>query len=255
MQPTPTPTPTTVPIMGIPIAPMPMAEAAIWISAWVKSHTGRAVFTVNPEIAILARRDPEFAAILRSADLNVADGVGILLAAWLARRTVPARTAGIDLVEHLAAIGDSLGWRVYLLGGATGVAQSAGEALARRHPRLNIVGWSAPDAGPDLDDDTVAAINAARPDLLLVAFGAPRQERWIARNLSRLDIGVAMGVGGSLDFLAGDVPRAPRPLRALGLEWLYRLVRQPWRWRRMLVLPAFAIAALRQVAAGRRREG
>ena len=88
-----------------------------------------------------------------------------------------------------------------------------------------------------------------------MAFGAPRQERWITRNLTNLDIGVAMGVGGSLDFLAGDVPRAPRLLRALGLEWLYRLVRQPWRWRRMLALPAFAMAALRQVATGRRREG
>jgi N-acetylglucosaminyldiphosphoundecaprenol N-acetyl-beta-D-mannosaminyltransferase len=241
--------------MGIPIAPMPMAEAATWISAWVQSHAGRAVFTVNPEIAMLARRDPEFAAILRSADLNVADGVGILLAAWLARQPVPARTAGIDLVKHLAEIGDSLGWRVYLLGGAAGVAQRAGEAMARRHPKLNIVGWSATDAGPDSDTVAVNAINATRPDLLLVAFGAPRQERWIVRNLPNLDIGVAMGVGGSLDFLAGDVPRAPRQLRALGLEWLYRLVRQPWRWRRMLALPAFALAALRQVAASRRREG
>ena len=87
-----------------------------------------------------------------------------------------------------------------------------------------------------------------------MAFGAPRQERWIARNLPRLDIGVAMGVGGSLDFLAGDVPRAPRPLRAVGLEWLYRLFLQPWRWRRMLALPAFAAVALRRAAAGRRRD-
>ncbi len=247
-------TPITVPVLGIPIAPMPMPEAAAWIAAWIQARAGRSVFTVNPEIAMLAQRDPEFADILRASDLNVADGIGILLAAWLARVPVPARTAGIDLVEHLAGIGDSLGWRVYLLGGAEGVAERAGEALVRRHPRLTIAGWSAADAAPDSDTATVAAINAARPDLLLVAFGAPRQERWIARNLPRLDIGVAMGVGGSLDFLAGDVPRAPRPLRAVGLEWLYRLFLQPWRWRRMLALPAFAAVALRRAAAGRRRD-
>ncbi len=248
-------TPVTVPVLGIPIAPMPMPEAAAWIAAWVQARAGRSVFTVNPEIVMLAQGDPEFAGILRSSDLNVADGIGIVLAAWLARVPVPTRTAGIDLVEHLAEIGNARGWRIYLLGGGEGVAERAGEALVRRHPQLNIVGWSAADAAPNSDTATVAAINAARPDLLLVAFGAPRQERWIARNLPNLVIGVAMGVGGSLDFLAGDVPRAPRLLRALGLEWLYRLVRQPWRWRRMLALPAFAMAALRQVAAGRRREG
>ena len=244
--------PRTVPVMGVPIAPVSLPEAAAWITAWIQSRAGRSVFTINPEITMLARRDPEFAGILCCSHLNVADGIGIVLAARLARLPIPHRVTGIDLVEHLAEIGDSLGWSVFLLGGAEGVAPRAGEALGRDHPRLRIAGWSAADSGEASDEETVTTINAARPDLLLVAFGAPGQERWIARNLDRLDIGVAIGVGGSLDFLAGDITRAPAPLRALGLEWMYRLAIQPWRWRRMLALPAFAGAALRWAASRRR---
>ncbi len=232
-------------VMGIPIAPARMGEAAAWIAAWVQSRSGKAVFTVNPEIVMLAGRDDEFARILRDSDLNLADGIGVVLAARLAGVDIPERVAGADLVEHLGEIGGALGWSIFFLGGREGVARRAGEALARQHPGLRIAGWSEADSGEAADEETIAAINAVNTDLLLVAFGAPRQECWIARNLKNLDVGVAIGVGGTFDFMAGDVPRAPRLMRAVGLEWLYRLIKQPSRWRRMLALPAFASAALR----------
>lgn len=244
--------PVHVPVMGLPIAPIHMGEAAAWITAWIRSHAGKKVFTVNPEIVMRANRDEGFAAILRGSDLNVADGIGIVLAARLAGEAIPERVAGADLVEHLAGVGDALCWSVYLLGGREGVARRAGETLQRRHSGLQIAGWSAADSSEASDTETVAAINDTGPDLLLVAFGAPRQEQWIARNLSSVDVGVAIGVGGSFDFLAGDIARAPAPMRAAGLEWLYRLARQPWRWRRMVALPAFAGAALRSAIPRRR---
>ena len=244
--------PVHVPVMGIPIAPIPMGEATAWITAWVRARSGKAVFTVNPEIVMLAGRDDEFAGVLQGSDLNVADGIGIVLAARLAGAIFPERVAGADLVENLGRIGQRLGWSVYLLGGREGVAGRASEALNRRHPGLRIVGCSAANSGSASDEETVAAINAVRPDLLLVAFGAPRQERWIARNLKGVDVGVAIGVGGTFDFLAGDIPRAPAAAGAVGLEWLYRLVVQPWRWRRMLALPAFTGAALRWAVEQRR---
>ena len=244
--------PVQVAVMGIPIAPVRMGEAAAWVAAWVQSRAGKTVFTVNPEITMLAGRDDEFAAILRASDLNLADGVGVVLAARLAGLEIPERVAGADFAEHLGEVGGALGWSIFFLGGREGVARRAGEALARRHPGLRIAGWSEADSGEAADEETVAAINAVNTDLLLVAFGAPGQERWIARNLKSLDVGVAIGVGGTFDFLAGDIPRAPARMRAVGLEWLYRLINQPSRWRRMLALPAFAAAALRWALGSRR---
>ncbi len=243
--------PLQVTVMGIPIAPVRMGEAAAWVAAWIQSRARKTVFTVNPEIVMLAGRDDEFAEILRGSDLNLADGIGVVLAARLAGVEIPERVAGADFVEHLSQIGRALGWSLFLLGGREGVSRRAGEALGRRHPGLRVAGWSEADSGEAADKETVAAINTVRPDLLLVAFGAPGQERWIARNLHILDVGVAIGVGGTFDFLAGNISRAPGPLRAVGLEWSYRLMLQPWRWRRMLALPAFAVAALRWALDGR----
>ena len=118
--------------------------------------------------------------------------------------------------------------------------------LREQHPQLIIAGSYGGSPAPSEEDEIVAKINASGADILLVAYGAPNQDKWIARNLPRLDVAMAMGIGGSLDFIAGVVPRAPQWMRARGLEWLYRLLRQPWRLRRMLRLPRFVLAVLRQ---------
>jgi N-acetylglucosaminyldiphosphoundecaprenol N-acetyl-beta-D-mannosaminyltransferase len=154
--------------------------------------------------------------------------------------------AGVDLVPALARRAAARGWGVFLLGGGPGVAELAARRLKQLAPGLHVVGCFAGDASPAGDDETRAAVATARPQLLLVAYGAPKQELWIHRNAHDLGVPVSIGVGGAFDFLAGRVPRAPAWMRRLGIEWLFRLMRQPWRARRMAVLPVFALLVLRQ---------
>ena len=203
------------------------------------------VATVNPEFVMLARRDPAFHRLLEDAALCLADGWGVTWAARRQGRPLPARVTGVDLIPALAERAAEMGWRLFLLGAAPGVAESVAALLKAEHPTLAIAGWHSGVAGPEGDEESLRLIAAAHPDIVLVAYGAPRQELWIARNLARLEAGVGIGVGGAFDYLSGAVPRAPAWMRRAGLEWLYRLVRQPWRARRMVVLPLFALEVLR----------
>jgi N-acetylglucosaminyldiphosphoundecaprenol N-acetyl-beta-D-mannosaminyltransferase len=206
------------------------------------------VVTLNPEILMRARRDPELAGIIEASGLVVADGIGVVMA--LRRRGHPAaaRVAGADLLERYAGLAAGLGQRVALVGGAPGVAAAAAAELGRRHPGLRVVAADAGDPGAD----TAERLRAAAPDAVFVAYGAGRQERFLARHLAATGAGVGMGVGGSLDFLAGRVRRAPEPLRRAGLEWAWRLALQPWRLRRQAVLPLFWWLDRRECPAPRR---
>ncbi|MDQ3856048.1 MAG: WecB/TagA/CpsF family glycosyltransferase [Chloroflexota bacterium] len=209
------------------------------------------VATVNPEFLVRAQLDREYQAILNRCDLTTVDGIGVALALRLLYRRPVARVTGADLVPELAQVAARQSVPVYLLGGAPGVAARAASELQRRCPELRVAGAQAGSPEPEADEETVSAIASSGARLLLVAFGSPLQERWIARNLGSLPACVAIGVGGTLDYLAGTVPRAPRWMRTAGLEWLYRLYRQPGRWRRQLALPLFAYMVLRALA-GRR---
>ncbi len=218
------------------------------IAGFIAEGGRHIVATVNPEFIMRARSDARFAALLESASLCIPDGWGVL---WAARRQghpLPERVSGIDIIPPLAARAAGAGWRLYLLGAAPGVAAQAGELLRARFPGLLVVGSHAGRAGPEGDVETIALLKSARPDLVLVAYGAPHQELWLDRNLGRLGGGVGIGVGGAFDFLTGRVPRAPAWMRRVGLEWLFRLIRQPWRARRMAVLPRFAIEVMRSAA-------
>ena len=219
------------------------------IGSWVEAGGGaRHICTVNPEFIMIAQGDPIFFNILNRADICVADGVGLL---WASRRLgapLPERVTGSDGVPLIARHAAQNGWRLFLLGAAEGIAERAAAILREQHPRLIIAGCYGGSPAPSEEEEIVARINASGADVLLVAYGAPNQDKWIARNLPRLDVAMAMGIGGSLDFVAGVVPRAPQWMRERGLEWLYRLLRQPWRLRRMLRLPRFAFAVLRQKA-------
>ena len=206
----------------------------------------RQVVTINPEFVVQAQDDPSFRAVLNAADLNLADGVGIVWASHVVGAPVPERVAGVDAVERLAALAGRQGYRIYFLGGRPGVAEGAARTLAARYGPDLVAGAQAGSPAEEKAGILLEAIGAARADALLVAFGAPTQDGWIARHRPSLDVGLAMGVGGAFDFITGAVPRAPRPLQRLGLEWAFRLVRQPWRWRRMLRLPRFVWLVLRQ---------
>jgi N-acetylglucosaminyldiphosphoundecaprenol N-acetyl-beta-D-mannosaminyltransferase len=203
------------------------------------------VATVNPEFVMLAQRDPEFRRLLEGAALCLADGWGVTWAARRQGRPLPARVTGVDLVPALAERAALKGWRLFLLGAAPGVAEEVAQLLTAQNSALLIAGSHAGVAGPEGDDESLRLIAAAHPDIVLVAYGAPRQEQWIVRNLTRLEAGVGIGVGGTFDYLSGRVRRAPAWMRRAGLEWLYRLLRQPWRARRMAVLPRFALEVLR----------
>ncbi|MCY3801030.1 MAG: WecB/TagA/CpsF family glycosyltransferase [Chloroflexi bacterium] len=238
--------PESVDLMGIPIATVRSGEAMAWIAAWAESANTRIVCTVNPEFIMRARRDLAFRQVLERSDMNVPDGIGIVAAARLARLPITERVAGVDLVQTICEQGSYREWRIFLLGGAPGVADDAAARLEASLPGLRIAGCSSASSDPRFDEATVAEINAARTQILLVAFGAPTQELWIERNLARLRCGVAMGVGGTLDYLSGRITRAPRLVGDFGLEWAFRLAMQPHRWRRMAVLPGFALLSFKE---------
>ncbi|NDJ61131.1 MAG: WecB/TagA/CpsF family glycosyltransferase [Chloroflexi bacterium] len=238
-------------ILGLPVSVITFARWLALIGAWIDADRAagvqrpRHICTINPEFMMIAQHDPIFRGILRRAALTVPDGVGVL---WAARRLghlLPERVTGSDGVPLIAAAAADRGWRLFLLGAGPGVAARAGDVLRARHPALQIAGVYAGSPSPEAEDEIVARVNDSHADILFVAYGAPEQDKWIARNLPRLHVTMAMGVGGSLDFIAGVIPRAPLWLRNLGLEWLYRLYLQPWRFRRMLRLPRFVIAVLR----------
>jgi len=231
----------TVDVLGIPFDRLDLPSAAAVLLERLEAGRRTFVITANPEFVMLARDDPGLRLIAAEADLVVPDGTGVVLGSRLLGDALPGRAPGRLLIDGLAARAVGLGASFYLLGAGDGVAARAAERLRRRHHELRIVGADPGDPDPSADHEVVARIAAAAPHILLVAYGMPAQERWIARNLARLpSVRIAIGVGGVLDQLAGVAPVPPRVVHAVGLEWLWRLAREPWRWRRQRALPAFA---------------
>jgi N-acetylglucosaminyldiphosphoundecaprenol N-acetyl-beta-D-mannosaminyltransferase len=213
------------------------------IEAFVDEGGHHLVATVNPEFVMRARRDREFARVLEAADLCLPDGTGVV---WAARRqgcSMREPVAGTDLLPPLAALCARRGFRLFLLGAAPGVAGELAARLRVDNPGLEVDAHSG-DPVETSDDETLRLIREHRTQVLLVAFGAPKQELWIDRLGQRSGASVAIGVGGAFDYLTGRVPRAPEWMRSVGLEWLHRLAHQPWRIRRMAVLPVYALKVL-----------
>jgi len=230
-------------VLGSPVDCVDMSEALAELERLLEAGPCRLVVTVNPESLMRARRDAEFADVLREAALRVPDGWG---AAWALRRAgcTAGAVPGADLAVEVAGLCARRGWSLFLLGGEPGVAEAAGARLRGLHPGLRLAGCEAGSPAVDDDAEVAGRVAASGADAVLVAYGQPRQELWIRRNAARLPARVAIGVGGTFDYLSGRVPRAPAWMRSHGLEWLYRLVRQPWRARRMAVLPVYALLVL-----------
>src|SRR3954468_6243886 len=222
-------------ILGVAVDNVTEAEAIERITGFVTDGLPHQVATVNPEFVMEARRNSAFRRVLATADMATPDGFGLLLAARLRGNAFRSRVTGVALTELIAARAAAQGWSLFLLGAAPGVAERAAEALQRNHPGVRIAGCYA--GSPRRDDESAlrARIIAAQPTVLLVAYGPPAQELWIARSQPLLRVPVAIGVGGVFDYLAGETPIAPAWMRRFGLEWLYRLIHQPRRWRRILV--------------------
>lgn len=230
-----------VEILGIPLAAATEDEALRSIAGWAEAGTCHLVFTPNPEMAVEAKRNLGFLDALRGADINLPDGTGLIFAALLRGQRLH-RMPGVDMAERVVALAADRGWRVYLLGGRAGVADAAAAALRKKFLSLDAAAATV-DANVDAageceqTDAVIDEISSYRPAVLLAAFGAPKQELWLSANrhaLSEAGVGVAMGVGGTFDYWAGAVRRAPRWMSKLGIEWLWRLALQPQRFGRIL---------------------
>jgi N-acetylglucosaminyldiphosphoundecaprenol N-acetyl-beta-D-mannosaminyltransferase len=238
----------SVNILGVRVHAVTMAQTLAWIEAAVAARAPRQICTANPEFIMGAQRDGEFRAVLNRAGLVLPDGVGLL---WAARRlgqgALPERVAGSDLIYRLAELAAAHGWRVFFLGAAEGVAAAVAQRLRARYPGLVVAGVYTGSPRLAEADAIIGRVREARPDILLVAYGAPAQDKWIARHSEMLGVPVSAGVGGAFDFVAGVARRAPAWLQKLGLEWLHRLWRQPWRARRIwTAVVVFPLAVLRQ---------
>jgi N-acetylglucosaminyldiphosphoundecaprenol N-acetyl-beta-D-mannosaminyltransferase len=232
-------------VLGVRVDRVTQEQELTYIEQAIERHKRgeipcQQIITVNPEFVMMAQKDEVFRSCINGASLVVADGIGIVLATRYLHRPTPERITGVDTVQALAKLCMEHNYRLYLLGAGTGVAEEAAQRLQERMPDLQIAGTYAGSPDVNEEGELIERVRASRADILCVAYGAPAQDLWIGRNLGRLPVGIAMGVGGAFDFIAGRQRRAPRVMQKVGLEWLYRLYREPWRWRRMLALPKFA---------------
>jgi|SRR3989344_1138967 len=208
-------------VLGVKIDDVSMNEAISIVDGWLNNNGKHYIVTPNPEFLVTAKKNEHFKKILNNADLAIPDGVGLKLG------NIKNTIAGVDLMEKLIELAAKKGYKAGLLGGKDGVAEKAAKELKKKYKGVKIVFVSGSLARSDVYPPV---------DLFFVALGHPKQEFWINENLPKIPVKVAMGVGGAFDYLSGNVPRAPVFMRKLGIEWLFRLIIQPWRLKRQLKL-------------------
>lgn len=228
-------------ILGVDVDAVTMAEAVNVVRRAMDTRAGVMVATANAEMLMRATHDEELRRILNASALVVPDGAGTVWAARHLGHAMPERVAGYDLAQELLRCAPAEGRRVYFFGSAPGVAEKAKAKAEQLYPGIEIVGVRNGFFSPADNAAIIAEIRAARPDLLLVALGVPKQEKWIAAHLAELDVPVAIGVGGTLDVMAGVMKRAPHWMQKAKLEWLFRGLMQPKRAGRLLALPKFVL--------------
>ena len=229
-------------VMGLKFDSMTMDEALSRAEALLRGEKAAYVVTPNAEIAYEALHDVQLREMLNGADLMLPDGAGVVLASKLLRTPVKQKVAGVDFAAGLLGILERNGQSLYLLGGKPGIGELAAQKMLEAHPQLRIAGI----ADGYFQDETpvIAKINASGADALFVCLGAPKQERFMVQHQQELHVHLMAGLGGSLDAFAGTVQRAPAWMIRLNLEWLYRLIREPKRFRRMLRLPKYLWAVM-----------
>lgn len=207
------------------------------IDSIIKNKKSSFIVAINPEKIMKAIYDENLMKLLNSAAIQIPDGIGIVIASRIKGGKIKKRITGIDLMEKIIRRASQKSYRVFLLGAKPGTADEAAKILSHKYPGLIIAGVM--DGYFKDDNEAVSKITDAKPDILFVAMGSPKQEYWITKNMEKLKVPLCMGIGGSLDVISGNVKRAPEFMRKSGLEWLYRLFKEPWRYKRMAVLPLF----------------
>lgn len=245
--------PRWVDILGVRVDDVTMHESLEFCLSALRRGGRYQIVTPNAEFVILAQRDAGFRHIINHSALSIPDGHSLLWASRLFGCPLREQVTGTDLAYGLAGLAAREGYRLYLLGAAEGVAELAARKLGEHHAGLQVAGTYSGSPAASEDEQIRARIAAAAPvDVLLVAYGAPAQDKWIARNLPQMNVRLAMGVGGVFDFFSGRVPRAPKWVRDAGFDWLYRLAHQPWRLRRQLTIPRFLALVLARRLSGYR---
>ena len=245
--------PGKITILGLPIDAVTYEGAVEIADGFIQERTPRHVFTADVSGLMRAREDEELAGIIRTSDLVTADGAGVLWAARVFDFPLPERVSGVDLVRRFSGLAAAKGYRVFLLGAAEGVAQTAADTLVAEHPGLTICGVQ---HGFFESDEAVAEqLRQAQPDILFVALGIPRQERFIRTVAREVGVPLSMGVGGSFDVISGRLERAPEWMQRSGLEWLFRVIQEPKRLPRLLALPRFGLAIATDAWRTYRRKG
>jgi N-acetylglucosaminyldiphosphoundecaprenol N-acetyl-beta-D-mannosaminyltransferase len=231
-------------ILGIEFSNKRIQDMVRIIENSIYSQTRTFIVTANPEIVMCAQKYENLMKHIKTANYVVADGCGIILASRFLRSPILERITGYDLTVRLLRLSSEKKWRIYLLGGSEIVNKLAAKNILDQHPNLKLIGrhhgffdWG--------NNEVLLEIQQKEPDIILVAMGCPRQEQWISENIPYCKKGIFIGVGGSIDVIAGVVKRAPLIWRKLNLEWLYRLIKQPSRWKRMGALPQFIILVLK----------
>ncbi|HLO89187.1 MAG TPA: WecB/TagA/CpsF family glycosyltransferase [Nostocaceae cyanobacterium] len=230
-------------VLGLPVHVL--KSYPDWLLERLQQHQGTHTVTLNAEMTMQAERNPHLAEVIRNADLVIPDGAGVVLyLRWLLGQKVQ-RCPGIELAEKLlVALGQQASSQVFFYGGAPGVAATAADFWQQRVPGLNIAGTHSGYHSLEEEEQLLQTLAQLQPQVILVGLGVPRQELWIARNRHLCPQTIWIGVGGSFDIWSGTKTRAPSWLANNNLEWLYRLYQEPWRWKRMLALPEFALKAL-----------
>ncbi|MGC7871762.1 WecB/TagA/CpsF family glycosyltransferase [Desulfosporosinus sp. SYSU MS00001] len=232
-----------VTVLGVTIDTYSMAETVEKIKLAVQGRTAIRIVTANPEMIYASQYNPDLRDVLNSADIITADGIGVVWAVRQLGVQIKERVTGIDLVQSLFPIANTKKWRIYFLGGRPGVAELAVKKVSSDYPAITF-SFSHGYFSSEEEADILKKITDFQPDVLLVGLGAPRQEFWLKEHPGLAYAGI--GVGGSFDALAGTVQRAPKKIQDLHVEWLYRLLKEPWRWKRQTVLPRFLFEVLWQ---------
>ncbi|AOT73232.1 N-acetylmannosaminyltransferase [Geosporobacter ferrireducens] len=233
-----------VEIMGVPIDAVDMPKAVDQAVAFFQQENLQVIYTPNTEIVMAAQQDPILLDAIKAANLVIPDGIGLIYASKILNKGLKERVTGVDLMGEVLSYCNQHGKSIYILGGKPGIAEVACKNIQIKFPEICISGFN---DGYFQENETAAVIekiNQSNVDILFVGLGAPKQEKWIFQYRDKLKAKIAMGVGGGVDIWAGTVKRAPEVYQKLGLEWFYRLLKEPWRYKRMMSLPKFMIKVL-----------
>lgn len=228
-------------ILGCKLDAIDSGQATDAILRYAREGTGAQVVTLGTEMVVHAQSDEKYRGVVNASALSLCDTVGLLAVARSRGAKLRERVAGVELIEHVCARAAKENLPVFLLGGAPGIAERAADALRSRHPGLLVAGTRDGYFRDDESPEVAAAIRAGGARILFAGMGFPRQEFWLSQYLVQTGCGVGIGVGGSFDVISGNVRRAPELWRKAHLEWLYRLLKEPQRWRRQLALPYFVL--------------